>query len=94
MLALAISFEQTSEGDIIETNDGTRMTVKNWPQDSETNMVVYRPSESFGVVVDASQLAEDIAQLLHVVEGKARVSRRADWYKRLQQYALGSSVGV
>jgi len=93
MLALAVSFDQTSKGDTIETEDGARMTVGNWPQDSETNMVAYRPTEEFGVVVSASQLAEDIARLLHVVEGKTRVSRGTDWYKRLQRYASGSSSG-
>lgn len=89
MLALAISFDQTSKGDTIETEDGTRITVGNWPQDSETNMVAYHPTQKFGVVVSASQLAEDIARLLRAVEGKTRVSRGSDCYKRLQQYASG-----
>jgi hypothetical protein len=91
MLALAISFDQTPKGDTIETEDGTRITVRNWPQDSDTNMVAYRPTQKFGVVVSASQIAEDIARLLRAVDATTRVSRRTDWYKRLQQYALGTS---
>ncbi len=40
-------------------------------------------------LVTASQVADDIAQLLRLVEGKKLWSRSPDWYRRLQRYAVG-----
>jgi hypothetical protein len=90
MLALAISFEQTKAADVVETEDGTRITVRNWPQDSETNVIAYQPNGTVGKVVIPSQLAEDIARLLRFAEPKRAGFQRSDWYKRLEQYAEGA----
>jgi len=89
MLALAISLDQTSEGDMIETDDGTRMMAKDWPQDSESNLVVYYPKGKYCNVVMAYEVAKDIAELLHFIEGKNIPPQRNKWYKRLKQYAEG-----
>ncbi len=89
MLALAISFEQTKAADLVETEDGTKITVRNWPQDSETNVVAYQPNGRVGTVVIPSQFAEDIAHLLRLTEQKRADFHRSDWYKRLEQYAAG-----
>ena len=61
MLSLAISFDQTLDADVIEIEDGARLTVRNWPQDSETNIVAHRPNGRAATVVNPSQLADDIA---------------------------------
>jgi len=91
MLALAISFEQTSQGQIIETNDGTELIAKDWPQDSETQLVAFSPNRHLCNVVDPSVIAEDIARLLALSKQHNVVSRKKpDWYERLERYASGN----
>jgi hypothetical protein len=90
MLALAISFEQTKAAEVVETEDGTRITVRNWPQDSETNIVAYQPNGCVGRIVIPSELAEDIAHLLRFAKQSPAGFQRSAWYKRLEQYAEGA----
>jgi hypothetical protein len=89
MLALAISFEQTSQGQVIETNDGAELIARDWPQDSETQLVVFAPDRNPGDVVQPSEVAEDIARLLALSKQYSLVShKKPDWYERLERYAL------
>lgn len=90
MLALAISFEQTSQGQLIETNDGTELLARDWPQDSETQLVVFSANRNLGDVVEPSGVAEDIARLLSLSRQRSLVPvKKPDWYKRLERYASG-----
>jgi hypothetical protein len=88
MLALAIPFEQTPSGQIVETNDGTELVTKNWPQDSETQLVVFSTRGNLADVVHPTEVAEDIARLLRLTKQHGLVSRsKPDWFKRLEHYA-------
>ena len=90
MLALAIAFEQTSQGQVIETNDGTELIARDWPQDSETQLVVFSPNRNLGDVVQPSEVAKDIARLLALSNQYRVVShKKPDWYERLERYASG-----
>ncbi|MDX6498060.1 MAG: hypothetical protein QOG23_1320 [Blastocatellia bacterium] len=88
MLALAISFDQTTRGQIIETNDGTELVVKDWPQDSETQLIAFSSRGNPADVVYPAEVAEDIARLLRLTKQHGLISeRKPGWFKRLEHYA-------
>ena len=88
MLALAISSEQTSEGQLIETNDGTELVTRNWPQDSETQLVAFSSSGDLADVVYPTEVADDIARLLRLAKQYGLISNsKPGWFKRLEYYA-------
>src|SRR5258708_36475659 len=87
MLALAISFDQTTRGQIIETNDGTELVAKNWPQDSETQLIAFSSRGNRADVVYPTEVAEDIARLGRLKKQNRVISKsKPDWFKRLEHY--------
>jgi hypothetical protein len=91
MLALAISMDVDTRGNtIIETNAGRELTARRWPQDSESQLVAFRPSGKTCQVVWTEQLAGDIARALELLDS-VDICRGAkpDWYRRLQTYCSG-----
>jgi len=91
MLALAISTEQSADGDFVETNEGHRFRCQNWPQDSEVRLVSFRPNVTKGQVVEPQQLVKDIAQAISYLEQRAKLPARSPaWLKRLSDYAAGA----
>ncbi len=88
MLALAISFESTSQGQIIETNDGTELITTKWPQDSETQLIAFSSGGTLADVVYPTEVAEDIARLVRLTKQHGLISQsKPDWFKRLEHYA-------
>jgi hypothetical protein len=91
MLALAIPVDIDTRGNtIIETNAGRELTAPRWPQDSEFQLVAFRPSGKTCQVVWTEQLAEDIGKVLELLDTTDIYhGAKPDWYQRLQSYCSG-----
>lgn len=91
MLALAIPIDIDGRGNtIVETNAGHQLKAPRWPQDSEFQLVAFRPSSRTCQIIWADQLAEDIAKVLELLD-KLGVHRKSkpDWRQRLKKYSDG-----
>lgn len=89
MLALAIPIDIDRRGNtIIETNAGRQLKAPGWPQDCEFQLVAFRPSSRTCQVVWTEQLAEDIAEVLELMD-RLHIYRKAKpgWYQRLEKYS-------
>jgi hypothetical protein len=91
MLALAIPVNIDHRGNtIVETNAGSELRASQWPQDSEFQLVAFRPTSKTCQVVWTDQLAEDIAKALERLDIEAGSREtKPDWYRRLDRYCNG-----
>lgn len=85
MLDLAIATDFTGGRETtIETNTGRTMSVLNWPQDCEVQLVSFDALGKVAHVVLADELATDIGRALRMLKELGAVrSGSPDWYRRL-----------
>jgi hypothetical protein len=93
MLSLGIPIDFDDAGDtIVDLNIGGEVKAKDFPQDSEFQLLAFRPNKKRAKVVWIAKLAEDIAEALATVDQVGpKKGRRPDWYRRLSLYASGMS---
>ena len=93
MLSLGIPIDFDDSGNtLVDLNIGGELKAKDFPQDSDFQLLAFHPADKTGQVVWIDQLAKDIGEALRALE-QTGVERRAkpDWYRRLALYCSGVS---
>lgn len=91
MLSLGIPIDFDDAGNtIVDLNIGGELKAKDFPQDSEFQLLAFRPAGKTATVVWIHQLAEDIGQALASLEQSGfEKGRKPDWHRRLALYCSG-----
>ena len=95
MLSLGIPIDFDDAGNtIVDLNIGEEVKAKDFPQDSEFQLLAFRPQSKQATVVWTCELMNDIAKALEAIDqsGLSRV-KKADWYRRLALYSSGVKSG-
>jgi hypothetical protein len=92
MLSLGIPIDYDDAGTtIVDLNIGGELEAKDFPQDSDFELVAFRPTGKKCNVVWVEQLAGDIADALSALERNGLIDkgRKPEWYRRLALYCSG-----
>jgi hypothetical protein len=91
MIDLAISIDDGPRGvTIVETNHGDQLAAPNWPQDSDFNLVTFKPSATECDVIAPRELARDIGLALDALDPVfSNALKKPEWYHRLRKCAAG-----
>jgi hypothetical protein len=93
MLDLAVSAEADWGGTTaVETNHEVILKAPEWPGDTDFELVAFSPSGKTCEIVQAGDLAGDIAMALVTLDKAAVLEgQKPDWYWRLKRCAEGAS---
>jgi hypothetical protein len=93
MLSLGIPIDFDNAGNtIVDLNIGGELKAKDFPQDSEFQLLAFSPNAKTATVVWIQQLAEDIGEAIGMLEKHGFANRRKpDWYKRLSLCSSGAT---
>jgi hypothetical protein len=91
MLSLGIPIDFDEAGNtIVDLNIGGELKSKDFPQDSDFQLLAFRPHSKTCEVVWISELVTDIAEALSALESSGlEKGRKPDWYQRLTLYSSG-----
>jgi hypothetical protein len=90
MLSLGIPIDFDDSGNtIVDLNIGRELKAKDFPQDSEFQLLAFRPTGKTCEVVWVEELAQDIGQALRALELTGFKPVKSDWYRRLALYCSG-----
>ena len=90
MLSLGIPIDFDDAGNtIVDLNIGGELKAKDFPQDSEFQLLAFRPTGKTCEVVWVEQLANDIGEALSALEQTGFKQAKSDWYRRLALYCSG-----
>ena len=92
MLGLAISLDETRKGALVETGTGEEFICSDWPSDSDTRLVKFRPKGRTACVVNPDELAKDIRRAIDLIKKHKVLRKESDWLRRLKQCASGSEA--
>lgn len=91
MLSLGIPIDlDDAENTIVELNIGGEFLARDFPSDSEFQLLAFRPSAKACEVVWVEELAKDIGEALTALEQTGFKRCKADWYRRLSLYCSGA----
>lgn len=91
MLSLGIPIDFDDAGNtIVDLNIGGELKVKDFPQDSEFQLLAFRPTGKACEVVWIEELAKDIGEALAALEQTGFKDVKSDWYRRLSVYCSGA----
>jgi hypothetical protein len=94
MLDVATSMETDSKVTLVETNHEVTLKAPGWPADTDFELVAFSPLGGTCEVVRPDELAADIARALSTLDNSpALAAQKPDWYRRLERYADGASIG-
>ena len=93
MLSLGIPLDFDQAGNtIVDLNIGGELKAKDFPQDSEFQLLAFRPTGKTCEVVWIEELAKDIGDALVALERSGFTQRtKPDWYRRLALYSSGTA---
>jgi hypothetical protein len=90
MLSLGIPIDFDDAGNtIVDLNIGRELKARDFPQDSEFQLLAFRPTGKTCKVVWVEELAQDIGEALAELERTGFKQAKSDWYRRLALYCSG-----
>ncbi len=91
MLSFGIPIDFDDEGNtIVDLNIGGEVKTRDFPQDSEFQLLAFRPRSGTAKVVWIDELAQDISEALSALDRSGfRQRKKPEWYRRLMLYRSG-----
>ena len=90
MLSLGIPIDFDDAGNtIVDLNTGGELKAKDFPQDSEFQLLAFRPTGKSCEVVWVEELANDIGEALAALERTGFKQAKSGWHRRLTLYSSG-----
>jgi hypothetical protein len=90
MISFGIPVDFDDNGNtIVDLNIGREVKAQNFPQDSEFQLLAFRPGSTTATVVSIGELADDISDALDTLKREGFKGRNVDWYRRLTMYCSG-----
>lgn len=93
MLSLGIPVDFDDSGNTtVDLNIGGELKAKDFPQDSEFQLLAFNPNARTGTVIWIKQLAEDIGEAMAMLnELGVPKGRKPEWYRRLTLCSSGAT---
>jgi hypothetical protein len=92
MLSLGIPIDFDAAGNtVVDLNIGGELKANDFPQDSDFQLLAFRPSAKTGQVVWIDELARDISEALLALEQAGFKHTEIEWHRRLALYCSGSN---
>ena len=89
-LGIPIEFDDAGNTTIVDLNIGGELRTKDFPRDTDFQLLAFRPHAKTCQSVAIDELAGDIAQALSALEQGGFVrGRKPDWFRRLALYCSG-----
>jgi hypothetical protein len=90
MLSFGIPVDFDDDGNtIVDLNIGREVKAHDFPQDSEFQLLAFRPESATATVVSIGELTDDISDALNALKREGFKGRNVDWYRRLTMYCSG-----